>query len=127
VVEGCVFLSFEVRRVIFVWDRSGAIARAVNAVPAQERLAAMKRAVPVDLENAEEGVTARLPQPDQASCVHAGVWLRLRDFSREALALAAAPHKHVDTSRFDNPRPGLLDARSFPRRPGPGAANPVFP
>lgn len=109
-VEGGAFLPFEVRRVFFIWDVPQSVARAEDSMSAHEALVALQGEVTIDLDNGREKLSIRLSRPDQALCVHAGVWLRMRDFSPQAMIMAASSKKHADTERFSEPKPDLLGA-----------------
>lgn len=78
-----------------------------------EALVALRGEVTIDLDNGEEKMSMRLSHPNQALCVHAGVWLRIRDFSEGAIILAAASRKHGETVRFKEPQPQLFQADSI--------------
>lgn len=113
VLEEGKFLPFEVRRVFFMWGMPAAAVRAEDAISCHEALIAVQGGVTLDLDNGQEQLSVRLSQPDQALCMHAGVWVRMRDFSPDAIVLAAASLKHEDTVRFTAPQPLLLERDSI--------------
>jgi hypothetical protein len=65
-------------------------------------------AVDVDLDNGQEQASMRLWRSDQALCIHAGVWLRLRNFVDEAIVLVTASRLYAESVYFDHPNPELL-------------------
>lgn len=106
-------LPFEIRRLFFMWGIPASSVRAEDAISCHEALIALQGGVTLDLDNGEEQTSIRLSRPDQALCMHAGVWVRMRDFSADAIILAAASNKHGDTKRFRAAQPQLLRSASI--------------
>ncbi len=102
-------LPFELKRCYFIWGCPDGKSRAGHSVSAPMALIALRGQVAVDLDNASERLTLELSTPDRMVCIDAGVWLRLRDFSADALLAVASPTHHQDTSYFDSPQPALLE------------------
>lgn len=107
------FLPFEVRRVFFMWCVPASAVRAEDAISSHEALIALQGGVTLDLDNGDEQMSIHLSRPDQALCMHAGVWVRMRNFSKEAIILVAASQKHSETKRFGEPQPQLLKSDSI--------------
>jgi hypothetical protein len=105
-------LPFDIQRFFFVWDAPVSAARGEDAVSADEALIALRGQVTVDLDNGGERQSFTLSRPDQALYIQAGVWMRLYDFSPDALILVAASRPHSDTIRYKEPQPRLLQAGS---------------
>lgn len=112
-LEGGKLLPFEVRRVFFMWGVPASAVRAEDAISSHEALIALQGEVTIDLDNGEEHMSIRLSRPDQALCMHAGVWVRMRDFSEEAMILAASSQKYSETEHFVEPQPQFLAAHSI--------------
>lgn len=107
-LEGGRYLPFEVSRVFVVWGAPGGTVRGDDAMSCHEALLALQGAVTVDLDNGSEEMTVRLTRPAQLLCLHAGVRVRMHDFSPDAVILAAASRKHAETTRYGSAQPALL-------------------
>lgn len=107
-LEGGRYLPFEVCRIFVVWGTPAGTARGEDSMSCHEALMAVQGAVTVDVDNGQQQMSVRLTRPEQLLCLHAGVWVRMRDFSPEAIVLAAASRKHADTLRYPSPKPALL-------------------
>lgn len=106
-------LPFEVRRVFCIYPGHPKAIRAEHATSAHCGLLALQGAVDVDLDNGDEVATIRLATTDQALCVHAGVWLRLRNFTGDAILMIAASEPYAESVYYDHPNPELI--RDVPR------------
>jgi dTDP-4-dehydrorhamnose 3,5-epimerase-like enzyme len=101
-------LPFEVRRVFCMSRASPKTIRGEHATSAHLALVALQGLVEVDLDNGRKHASTCLARTDEALCVHAGVWLRLRSFSSEAIVLVAASQLYANVVYFDRPQPELL-------------------
>jgi hypothetical protein len=101
-------LPFDMRRVYCIYACHGKSVRGEHATSAHCAMVALQGAVDVDLDNGQERATVRLSRPVQALCLHAGIWLRLRRFSKDAIVLVAASQLYADVRYFDQPNPRLL-------------------
>jgi len=101
-------LPFDVRRVYCIYQSHMRSVRGEHATSAHCALVALQGTVEVDLNNGQAQTTARLSRTDQALCIHAGVWLRLRNFGRGAIVLVAASKLYAQSAYFDLPNPELL-------------------
>ncbi len=106
-------LPFDVRRVYCIYQGHAKSIRGEHATSAHCALVALQGAVDVDLDNGQDQASMRLSRSDQALCIHAGVWLRLRNFVDEAIVLVAASRLYAESAYFDHPNPELL--RSMPQ------------
>ena len=106
-------LPFDVRRVYCIYQGHAKSIRGEHATSAHCALVALQGAVDVDLDNGQEQTSMRLSRSDQALCIHAGIWLRLRNFVDEAIVLVAASRLYAESAYFDHPNPELL--RSMPQ------------
>jgi hypothetical protein len=103
-------LPFDVRRVFCMYQTPQDTVRGEHATSAHLALVALQGAVEVDLDNGREQASLRLTQTDEALCVHAGVWLRLRHFANETIVLVAASQLYTDVVYFDRPNSELLQS-----------------
>jgi dTDP-4-dehydrorhamnose 3,5-epimerase-like enzyme len=103
-------LPFEVRRVYCIYQGPGKTVRGEHATSAHCAMVALQGAAEVDLDNGETHASVRLSATDQALCIHAGVWLRVRDFADDAILLVAASQVYAESQYFDRPNPTLLKA-----------------
>jgi dTDP-4-dehydrorhamnose 3,5-epimerase-like enzyme len=101
-------LPFDVRRVYCIYQTRGKTVRGEHAMSAHCAMVVLQGAVDVDLDNGQAQASVRLSRTDQALCIHAGVWLRVRDFANGAILLVAASHLYADVMYFDRPNPDLL-------------------
>jgi hypothetical protein len=101
-------LPFGVARVIVLSACPESAVRGEHALSAHVALLALSGRVTVDLNNGREQRTLHLARPDQLLCVHAGVWLRLRNFSPSGIFLEAASKCFREVTYFDGPRPDVL-------------------
>lgn len=106
-------LPFDVRRVYCIYQGSAKSVRGEHATSAHCALVAVRGAVEVDLNNGREQTSVRLSRIDHALCIHAGVWLRLRNFANGAILLVAASQLYAKSVYFDRPNPELL--KSLPQ------------
>lgn len=106
-------LPFDVRRVYCIYQGHEKTVRGEHAMSAHCAMVALQGAVDVDLDNGQAQASVRLSRTDQSLCIHAGVWLRVRDFVSEAILLVAASHLYADVVYFDRPNPELL--KSIPQ------------
>ncbi len=105
-------LPFDVRRVYWIQGDVKSV-RGEHATSAHCAMVALRGAVEVDLDNGLEQTSVRLSRTDQALCIHAGVWLRIRNFANGAILLVAASQLYAESVYFDRPNPGLL--KSIPQ------------
>ncbi len=106
-------LPFDVRRVYCIYQGHPKSIRGEHATSADCALVALQGSVDVDLDNGQEQASMRLSRTDQALCIHAGVWLRLRNFMDEAIVLVAASQLYAESAYFEHPNPELL--KSIPQ------------
>jgi hypothetical protein len=108
-------LPFEVKRCFFIWGCPPLAVRAGHSISADIGLLALRGSVIIDLDNAADKLTVELSGPQHLLCIHAGVWLRLRAFSADALIAVAASSLYFETKYFEAPQPDLLPcAGSWP-------------
>jgi hypothetical protein len=100
-------LPFEIKRCFFIWGCPPLGSRAGHSISADIGLLALRGSAIVDLDNGAEKVAVELSEPRQLLCVHAGVWLRLRGFSADAIIGVAASRLYSETEYFPVPRPDL--------------------
>src|SRR6266487_2589224 len=96
-------LPFDIRRVYWIYQGHAKSIRGEHATSAHCALVALQGAVDVDLDNGQDQASMRLSRSDQALCIHAGVWLRLRNFVDEAIVLVAASRLYAESAYFDHP------------------------
>src|ERR1051325_8089162 len=102
-------LRFDVRRVYCIYAGASAGVRGEHATAAHCALVALQGSVEIDLDNGSEQASVHLSRTDQALCIHAGVWLRVRDLSSGAIVLFAASRLFSESVYFDRPSRELLD------------------
>jgi hypothetical protein len=102
-------IPFEVRNVYFIVDCPPDATRAEHANSNDSAIIALSSAVTVEVDNGGERWSHRLTEPDAALVVRAGVWLRLREFSRETCVVVLSSKPWEETRHFDAPEPTLLD------------------
>ena len=102
-------IPFEVRNVYFLVDAPPDATRAEHANSNDSAIIALSSAVTVEVDNGDEQGSHRLTDPDSALIVRAGVWLRLRDFSRQTCVLVLSSKPWEETTHFERPEPALLD------------------
>ncbi len=94
-------LPFEVQRIFYLLECPPAAVRGMHTLSADELLVAVKGSVGIDCKNGREYASFALERPDRALHVRAGVWVRLRDFSPDAVVLVASPVRYAEVIRFD--------------------------
>lgn len=75
-------------------------------------LVALRGNVTIDFDTGSEQLTLELSKPDRLVCIEAGVWLRMRNFSTDALVAVASSSYYTDTRYSDLPQPDLLSSTS---------------
>ena len=100
---------FDPRNLFFISDVPRDAVRGEHSSSSDEVLIATKGNLSVDLDNGQERTTIYLNRPDQALCIGAGVYLRLRGFAPGAVLMVLASKEYSASSRFDGPQPELLD------------------
>jgi dTDP-4-dehydrorhamnose 3,5-epimerase-like enzyme len=108
-------LPFEPRRVYCLYPGVVDAVRGEHATSAHCALLALQGSFEVDLDNGEEKQSVRLSRTDQALCIHAGVWLRLRNLARDAIVLVAASRAFDESVYYDRPNRDLLRAMANDR------------
>jgi hypothetical protein len=102
-------LAFPIARVFWIQGCPPGTSRANHAVTAHQALVAIAGAVTVDLDNGSERLQMRLVATDDLLVVQAGVWVRLHDFSADAVVMVASSQRFADVRYFDAPQPSLLE------------------
>jgi hypothetical protein len=102
-------LPFDVRRVYCIYAGGPDAVRGEHATSAHCALVALQGSVDVDLDNGREHASVRLPDTGQALCIHAGVWLRVRGLSANAIVLVAASRLFADSIYYTRPNRELLE------------------
>lgn len=102
-------IPFDVRNVYFIVDCPPDATRAEHANSNHSAIIALSSAVTVEVDNGSERGTHRLTDPDSALIVRAGVWMRLREFSRETCVVVLSSKPWEETRHFEGPEPTLLD------------------
>jgi hypothetical protein len=97
-------LPFKICRVFIISEIPEFAVRGEHASSAHHALVILKGNVNVYLDNGEDQWTVPLSCSDQVLCVHAGVKLSLRGFSREAILLMAASLPFKKTRYFKQPQ-----------------------
>jgi hypothetical protein len=105
-------LPFEVRRVYCIYPGAADPVRGEHATSAHCALVALQGSVAVDVDNGAERAGIRLSRCDQALCIHAGVWLRVLDFSSNALVLVAAWRLFAESVYYNGPNRELPEMRA---------------
>ena len=75
-------------------------------------LLALRGSVTIDFDIVSEQLTLELARPDRLVCVEPGVWLRMRNFSVDALVAVASSSYYAETTYSDFPQPALLECTS---------------
>src|SRR5437868_2102229 len=101
-------LPFDVRRVYCICQSSAGAVRGEHATSAHCALVALEGTVEVDVDNGEDRDNIQLSRMDQVLCLHAGVWLRLFNFTQGAIVLVASSQRYAESSYYDRPFPELL-------------------
>jgi hypothetical protein len=101
-------LPFDVQRVYWICQSSAGAVRGEHATSAHCALVALEGVVEVRVDNGQDRDDIRLSGTDQVLCLHAGVWLRLSNFSHGALVLVASSQRYAESSYYDRPIPELL-------------------
>jgi hypothetical protein len=108
-------LPFDVRRVYCIYPGVGGAVRGEHATSAHCALVALQGSVEVDLDNGDERGSVHLSRTDQALCIHAGVWLRVRDLSPDGIILVAASRLFGESVYYRRPSRGLLEGLAHER------------
>jgi dTDP-4-dehydrorhamnose 3,5-epimerase-like enzyme len=108
-------LPFEVRRVYCIYPGAPDAVRGEHATSAHCALVALQGSVEIDLDNGREQGSVRLSRTDQALCIHAGVWLRVRDLSPGAIVLVAASRLFAESVYYRGPHRELLRGLTYER------------
>ena len=93
----------------FIVDCPPDATRAEHANSNHSAIIALNSSVTVEVDNGSERGTHRLTDPDSALIVRAGVWMRLREFSRETCVVVLSSKPWEETQHFAGPEPTLLD------------------
>lgn len=102
-------LPFAIARVFWIQGCPPGASRASHAVTAQQALVAIAGTVTVDLDNGNERLQTRLAAAADLLVVQAGVWVRLHDFSTDAVVMVASSQRFADVRYFDAPQPSLIE------------------
>jgi hypothetical protein len=102
-------LPFDIRNVYFILDCPPDAIRAGRAGSGDTAIIALRSGVTVDLDNGRERGSERLSKPDTVLVVKAGVWHRLREFSRETTLVVLSSLPFREAQHFDHPKPALVD------------------
>jgi len=103
-------LPFDPRRVYCIYQGSTGAVRGEHAISAHCAFVALQGGVTVDLDNGQEQASIRLSTPDRALCIHAGVWLRIRDLAAATIVLVAASRPYAQCEYYERPNRNLLTA-----------------
>ena len=74
-------------------------------------LVALRGRVTIDFDTVSEQLTLELAEPDRLVCIEAGVWLRMREFSADALVAVATSSYYTETQYSDAPQ-AVLSGRT---------------
>jgi len=96
-------VPFEVRRVYFIQGCPTGAVRAEHAISAEMVLVAVTGSVVVDMDNGEEHGEVVLNSPRTGLYVSKGIWIRLRDFSTDAVLLVVSPELYENVTYFETP------------------------
>ena len=105
-------LPFELKRCFFIWGCPSYASRAGHSMSAPMALVALRGRVTIDFDTVSEQLTLELAEPNRLVCIEAGVWLRMRNFSVNALIAVASSSYYSDTQYSDVPQPVLLGRTS---------------
>ena len=108
-------LPFDIRRVYCIFAGVPGAVRGEHATSAHCALIALQGSVEIDLDNGQRQASVHLSRTDQALCVHAGVWLRVRDLAHGAVVLVAASRPFAESVYYDRPNRELLRAAAHER------------
>lgn len=101
-------LPFAIARVFWIQACPSGASRASHAVTAQQALVAIAGTVTVDLDNGCERLQMTLTAADDLLVIQSGVWVRLHDFSTDAVVMVASSLRFADVRYFDAPQPSLI-------------------
>lgn len=102
-------IPFDVKNIFLIVDCPPDAIRAEHASSSHTAIIALTSAVTIDLDNGSERGSQRLTRPDTALIIRAGVWLRLREFSRWTTVVVLSSKPFGDMRHFGQPEPTLLD------------------
>lgn len=108
VFEAPDLLPFVPARMFFLKTVDGQAIRGGHANSCDELIVAVAGSVLAELDNGEAQSSVRLHRFDQALLVRAGVVIRLRDFTPDALLLVCASALYAETRHFARPQPQLM-------------------
>jgi hypothetical protein len=103
-------LPFKVQRLFVIFACPEDATRAAHSSTTHQAILAVQGSVTVDLDNGREQATLVLDSVDRVLCIHAGVWLRLRNFSPATIIVVAASKLFSETEYFDRPKTELLSS-----------------
>jgi hypothetical protein len=103
-------VPFDVRNAFFILDCPPDAVRAGHAGSGDQALIVLNSSVTVELDNGSERQLRELSGPETALVIHAGVWMRMKDFTPDTVIAVLASQPHDETTHFDAPAPALLDA-----------------
>jgi hypothetical protein len=63
----------------------------------------------VYVDNGTINATYKLDNTNEALWIKAGVWIRLQDFSDDAILLVMSPAEFGRSAQFDSPQPNLIE------------------
>jgi WxcM-like protein len=101
-------LPFAARRAFVLRGCPKDASRAEHANREDQLIATLSGQVTADLDNGRERATVSLRAVERALWVRAGVWLRLRDFSRDAVLLVLSERTYDNLASSPTPLPELL-------------------
>jgi WxcM-like, C-terminal len=101
-------IPFDVKNIYFIVDCPPEATRGEHATSGDQVFMALNSAVTIDLDNASERDSHQLTTPDRGLFIRAGVWVRLREFSRETVIAVLSSKAYGDVEHFKGPNPGLL-------------------
>jgi hypothetical protein len=101
-------LRFQPERIFIISECPTDAVRACHAVSGHQALMLLNGRVDIDLDNGAEQCTFTLPGPHQLLALEPGVWLRLRDFSPDAILMVASSKRYAEVRYFDTPQPDLM-------------------
>lgn len=97
-LENQVSLSFDIRRVYYLYDIPGGANRGGHAhKELQQLLVAVSGAFDILLDDGDNRKTLRLDRPDSGLLIVPGIWRELLNFSSGAICLVLASEKYDES------------------------------
>lgn len=96
-------LPFIPRRIFYITQPDITCTRACHSGSSEELINVLSGSVTVDFDNGTQQTTMHLTDNGNAVWIRPGVWLRLKNFSPDAIVVVAASLTYAETIHFDYP------------------------